>query len=244
MAYADTGLLDVLVIDDDAEMRDLLTRLMLSEGHQAIAVATAEEGLEQLPYRVFDVALLDHQLPGMEGLVFGEYLRRNNHEMAIALVTGAANDHIARLAQEHDIQLIEKPFDPDLLLDFVDDHLRGVVSQHEHEVARGEPAWAPRVAAWVDELSAYYDMPSAPQRLEERLAFKIRDALNALRHDGRAAERHRVAAFAGLLAARVLGVSLPRERDGQTLYEVYDGLMTRHSRRREFTAPADPEGDE
>ena len=35
--------------------------------------------------------------PGIEGLVFGEYLLRNNPEMAIALVTGAADERVARL---------------------------------------------------------------------------------------------------------------------------------------------------
>ena len=219
--------MDVLVVDDDADLR------------RVVSAESAELGLEQLPYARFDVALLDHQLPGMEGLVFGEYLRRNNPDMAVALVTGAADDRIARLAREHGIRLIEKPFDPDQLLEFVDHHRVTLSAASRRIINKADPQFAPPIRAHVDSLAGHFGTPSMPHRIEERLTHRIREALTVLRHEGPAAEAARVQAFSGLLAARVLDISLPRQRDGATLYETYDRLMARHGRRLEFGPPDD-----
>ena len=51
---------------------------------------------------------------------------------------------------------------------------------------------------------------------------------------GRYTERDRVLALSGLLAARVLGVDLPRLPSGRTPYEEYDEIMRQHGRRTEF----------
>lgn len=239
MGYTETGIMDVLVIDDDADLRRVIVELMVAEGHQVVAAESAEQGLEHLPYVRFDVALLDHQLPGMEGLVFGEYLRRNNPDMAIALVTGAADDRIARLTREHGIRLIEKPFDPDQLVEFVDHHRVTLAASSRRLVDTADLWFAPPVRAHVDSLAEHFSIAAVPHRLEERLAHKVREALNAVRQGGPAAEQARVQAFSGLLTARVLGVTLPRSRDGASLYDVYDRLMARDGRRLEFGPPDD-----
>ena len=234
MVYADTGILEVLVIDDDPDLRGLLSQLLLAEGHQVVACESAEQGLEHLPVNVFDVALLDHQLPGMEGLLFGEYLRRNNPDMAIALVTGAGDDRIRRLVADHGIRLIEKPFEPEQIMDFVDAHRAALDRARKESEARAAPTFAPPVAAHAAGLADYFDIPSVPQRLADRLTQRVRNALAIVRMEGPAAERDRVAAFSGLLAARVLGLDLPRNRAGETLWEEYDRLMQAQGRRPEF----------
>ena len=89
MSYDDTGILHILVIDDDPSMCEILSALFLSEGYLVITADSAEKGLEQLPFYTFDVAFIDQYLPGMEGLVFGEYLGKNNPEMEIVLITGS-----------------------------------------------------------------------------------------------------------------------------------------------------------
>src|SRR5262245_55407191 len=104
-------LLHILVIDDEEEMRNLMLEVLVPRGHQAFAVASAEEGLELLPYHTFDLAFLDQNLPGMEGLVMGEYLRKNNPRMRIALVTGSEDPRLEKLGAEHRIDVIRKPFE-------------------------------------------------------------------------------------------------------------------------------------
>ena len=103
--------LNILVIDDDEAMRHLLVDIVTRSGHQAVPAASAEAGLETLPYWTFQVAFIDHKLPGMEGLVLGEYLRRNNADMTIALITGESDQRLLRQTKALNITFVSKPFD-------------------------------------------------------------------------------------------------------------------------------------
>ena len=102
--------LNILVIDDDESLRGLLVDIIARGGHQAVPVTSAEEGLELLPFWTFQVAFIDQRLPGMEGLVLGQYLRRNNPDMTIALVTGENDLRLERQTRALSIAFIPKPF--------------------------------------------------------------------------------------------------------------------------------------
>ncbi|NIX18602.1 MAG: response regulator, partial [Actinobacteria bacterium] len=65
-----------------------------------------EEGLALLPDWTFQLAFLDHNLPGMEGLLLGEYLRDNNPEMTIALVTGSDEPKLERRTRDLKIKFV------------------------------------------------------------------------------------------------------------------------------------------
>lgn len=243
MPHSHKGYLDILLIDDDPQIRDLVSAALRSEGHQVIAAASAEAGLEQLPYFTFEVAFLDHHLPGMEGLVLGEYLRQNNPLMQIALVTGAADDHLHRLAASHGIHLIEKPFDVEQLLDVVALYERLAAERAAAATTASSPGYALDVAPHVDALAAYFDAPGVPQRIEDLVARKVRFALDNLRFGRTYHELDRVAAYAGLLAAAALGLSLPRQKDGRTLYEHYDALMAELGKAPAFSAAPPPSSE-
>ena len=53
----------ILVVEDDASLRSLLTRAMGAEGYETTAATTAAEALEEISGRLFDVVLLDVRLP-------------------------------------------------------------------------------------------------------------------------------------------------------------------------------------
>jgi len=65
--------LTVLVVDDQPPNLRLMEAMLTPRGHQVVTANSAEEGLALLPYYTFQVAFLDHQLPGMEGALLGEY---------------------------------------------------------------------------------------------------------------------------------------------------------------------------
>lgn len=239
MTYRDKGYLDVLVIEDDPQMLELIGASLRAEGHQVIAAGSAERGLEQLPYFTFEVAFLDHQLPGMEGLVLGEYLRQNNPHMQIALVTGAADDRLRRLAEAHGIHVVAKPFEVDELLEIIALYLRLERERLAADEVRATGDLTDDLAAHFASLPELFAVPHVPQRLEELLARRVRQALDQLRFDGGDPARDRVTAYAGLVAAQVLGLHLPRQKDGQSLFEHYDALMRERGQRPAF-APAAP----
>ena len=226
-------LLHILVIDDDPEMRQLFAEYLLAEGHQVILAESAEEGLSQLPFYTFDVAFLDHNLPGMEGLVLGEYLQKNNPEMAISLVTGDCSDRLKRLCSQADIGYIEKPFEWSEL-SVVIEAQRVAALRRKKIPIDGRYAFEVDLSAVVSDLSGAFDMPSMPQRIQDKLVRKIRESLDRMALQRQLSEHDRSLAYSGLMSALVLNLRLPKERDGLTLYERYDQLVEQAGGRREF----------
>jgi signal transduction histidine kinase/CheY-like chemotaxis protein len=59
--------LSILIVEDNEDARTMLAELLLLLGHAAHGVGSAEEALDALADRTFDVLLTDHNLPGMTG---------------------------------------------------------------------------------------------------------------------------------------------------------------------------------
>jgi DNA-binding NtrC family response regulator len=78
--------LSILLVEDDPDAADTLRRFLQGEGHSAALARTAEEAQAQLRREVFDVALVDLDLPGMSGLELIASLRDDAPPMIV--VTG------------------------------------------------------------------------------------------------------------------------------------------------------------
>jgi DNA-binding response OmpR family regulator len=226
--------LAILVVDDDPAMISLIAEAMLRDDHLVVTATSAEKGLEQLPYYTFHVAFIDHRLPEMEGIVFAGYLRENNPEMQVALVTGESAPRVREEAREHGITFIRKPFELADLYAVVDTYRQRVAERLGAEHNLADPHFAPLFAEIIDELPAIYGLAGVSSRISDGIAKRIKESLNQLRTGGRYNERDRLIALAGLLTARVLGLDLPRVREGETLYDQYDAIMHQHGRRTEF----------
>ncbi len=232
-----TGLddqLNVLIIDDDPSIRKLLIEIVTREEHQPVPVESAEEGLELLPFWTFQVAFIDHRLPGMEGLVLGEYLRQNNPDMTIALITGEGDPRLERKSRDLSITYIPKPFGMEEIIEVLKDYLASALEREQARQHRADPDFCPPVSFYAAELGAAYAMPNVPNRIEARLTDTIKRCLSDLRTVGRYSEKDRIIALSGLLTAEVLGVRLPKTKSGRSLQEEYDDIMRQHGRRIEF----------
>ena len=226
--------LNVLIIDDEEDAQRLLVDIVGRAGHQAIPVGSAEAGLALLPLWTFQVAFLDHHLPGMEGLVLGDYLRSNNPDMLVALVTGEDDPRIERRTRDLSIVFIRKPFEVEEILTVIDAYQAAAAEREAQRLSHADADFAPPFGRFAGEIAAAYDMPGVPDRIASRLTATVSACLSDLRTTARYGERGRVVALAGLLAARVLGLKLPKARSGRTLYEEYDAIMTLRGRRTEF----------
>ena len=226
--------LNVLIIEDEPDMRRLLVDLVSRADHIPVPAESAEEGLALLPGWTFQLAFLDHNLPGMEGLLLGEYLRNNNPDMTIALVTGADEPKLERRTRDLKITFVPKPFELDRIDQIIRDCVARLRAKDEERKHRADDDFHPPIARYAEELAAIYAIPNVPSRIERRLEQTIKRALMDLRSRARYSERQRVVALTGLLTARVLAVDLPRTSDGHTLYEEYDRCMRARGRRSEF----------
>ena len=102
----------VLIVDDDAEIRSVLTTYLGSHVYEAVAVDSGAAMRAALQSSIPDVVLLDLSLPGEDGLSLARYLRER-HSVGIIMITGASDtvDRIIGLEVGAD-DYIGKPFDP------------------------------------------------------------------------------------------------------------------------------------
>ncbi|MBR0671352.1 response regulator [Neoroseomonas soli] len=103
----------LLVVDDDARLRDLLQRFLTEQGFRVTAVADAAAARRSIAAMMFDLLVLDVMMPGESGLALAESLRRDGDEVPILMLTarGAPEDRIAGF--EHGVDdYLAKPFDP------------------------------------------------------------------------------------------------------------------------------------
>lgn len=78
----------VLIVDDDADLRRSLKRLVTQLGYEASTAASAEEADLRLTDTRFGACILDIELPRMKGVEFLEWALKRDPEMAVIMLTG------------------------------------------------------------------------------------------------------------------------------------------------------------
>jgi DNA-binding NtrC family response regulator len=107
----------VLIIDDEAEIRESLQTLLELEGYEVEAAATGEEGLARLGEHPFDLVLLDLALPDRNGIELLPEIRALDFQIAIIMITayGTVEDAV-RAMQTGAANFLQKPWDNEKLL--------------------------------------------------------------------------------------------------------------------------------
>jgi len=111
----------VLIIEDDADIRTVITDVLLSEGHSVAGAREGAEGLRRAREEHPDLILLDLMMPGMDGWAFRAAQREDAEIADIPVVIVSASNP----ADVHGIGAaahLHKPFDLGALLDAVDRH--------------------------------------------------------------------------------------------------------------------------
>ena len=109
--------MNLLLVEDKAGMRDMLTRVLEREGYRVTATATGEDAITALHTAPFDLVLTDLRLPGADGLAVLEAAKRARDDLPVVLMTAHGSIETAVAAMRngaHDF--ITKPFDPDHLV--------------------------------------------------------------------------------------------------------------------------------
>lgn len=112
----ESGNVQLLVVDDDAALRTLLTRYLTENGYSVHAVADGTAMEEALARQSFDLVILDLMLPGENGLTLATRLRsRSDLPIIILSAHGDEVDRIVGLEVGAD-DYLPKPFNPRELL--------------------------------------------------------------------------------------------------------------------------------
>jgi two-component system, OmpR family, KDP operon response regulator KdpE len=101
---------NVLVIDDELQIRRLLRACLEGNGYRVIEAATGQEGITQAAQHPPDVVLLDLGLPDMDGVTVLKRLREWSHVPVVVLsVRDREDDKVAALDNGAD-DYVTKPF--------------------------------------------------------------------------------------------------------------------------------------
>jgi DNA-binding response OmpR family regulator len=111
-----------LLIVDDSKLARLMVRRALAPlqpGWDCVEAASAEEAEALMAQHPIDIALLDYNMPGRNGLALAAALRARHPGMPIAVVTANQQAEIAARAHAIDAAFLHKPLTGDALRAFV-----------------------------------------------------------------------------------------------------------------------------
>jgi DNA-binding NtrC family response regulator len=120
----------ILIVDDEASIRESLQTLLEMEGFTVQAAATGEEGLAKLAEHPMDLVLLDFALPDRNGLEILRDIRDHDPELGVIMITayGTVENAVAAM-QGGATNFIQKPWDNEKLVADV----RAVVARRHAE---------------------------------------------------------------------------------------------------------------
>ena len=106
---------NILVVDDEPDIRQVIKRLLRKEGHEVIEASNGREALEIVSYNSPDIILLDVVMPVMDGFKVLRTLRGNpsTEGMPVILLTTLDAAQGAKAARELGVEhYISKPLEP------------------------------------------------------------------------------------------------------------------------------------
>jgi DNA-binding NtrC family response regulator len=120
----------VLIIDDEAAIRESLETLLELEGYEVGSAATADEGLARIGDRPFDLVLLDLALPDRNGLDLLAELHGHDPQLSVIMITAYGTvENAVKAMQAGATNFVQKPWDNEKLLADV----RAAVARHRAE---------------------------------------------------------------------------------------------------------------
>jgi len=107
--------LNILVVDDEDDIREMLLIVLENAGMNGIAVATAEEAQQHLQEATVDLIVLDWMLPGISGIELTRRLKNDSRYSALPIILLTARIEKTDRVRAFEVgasDYITKPFSP------------------------------------------------------------------------------------------------------------------------------------
>ncbi len=112
--------MNILLIDDNLSFRDAFALYFKDKGLSVDVCENATNALEQIHKKNYDVAFVDYQLPGMNGIELLKELKKDNPALEVIIITGHASLETAvEAGRIGAFDYLSKPFQPDQALELV-----------------------------------------------------------------------------------------------------------------------------
>ena len=100
----------VLIVDDDAEIKDSMHEFITRSGYNCITASSAEEAVELLKSNLVNVAITDIMLPGKDGLELTDIMKQK-HDIDVIVMTGYSSEYsYEEVITKGASDLVFKPF--------------------------------------------------------------------------------------------------------------------------------------
>jgi two-component system, LuxR family, response regulator FixJ len=142
----------ICIVEDDAPMRDALQLLLRSAGFSVQSYPSAESFLAEMDITRALCLLADVRLPGMDGIALHRHLVALGADPTVVIITGNGDISMAVAALKNGVaDFVEKPFDPALLVDIIQEALQRAIAKHRckavaADITRRRLALTPREA--------------------------------------------------------------------------------------------------
>ncbi|MEM3699829.1 MAG: response regulator [Candidatus Bathyarchaeia archaeon] len=115
----------ILIVDDDENIRKVLTAILEEEGYWVDSAETAKAAIEKTKKKFYNLALIDIRLPDMEGIELLTRMKETTPKMRKVIITGypTLQNAIEAVNRGADAYIV-KPFDMDKVLETIREQLR------------------------------------------------------------------------------------------------------------------------
>jgi two-component system nitrogen regulation response regulator NtrX len=133
--------LDILIVDDEQDIRELVSGVLEDEGFSTRTAANSSEALQALADRRPSLALLDVWLQGskLDGLQLLEEMKKRDPTLPVLMISGHGNlDTAVSAIRQGAVDFIEKPFEASKLIHLVSRATETERLKRENEVLRAQ----------------------------------------------------------------------------------------------------------
>ena len=113
---------EILIVDDNADIRNILNDLIIDAGYSTRVAANYNQALSEIDKKIPDVAILDVKLDkgDNDGIQLLTHIKSINKDVPVIMISGHANIEMAIESLKHGaFEFIEKPFDQTRLMNFI-----------------------------------------------------------------------------------------------------------------------------
>ncbi len=113
---------EILIVDDNSDIRNILNDLIVDAGYQTRLAANYNQALNEIDKKIPDIAILDVKLDkgDNDGIQLLSHIKSKNADVPVIMISGHANIEMAVNSLKHGaFEFVEKPFDKTRLLNFI-----------------------------------------------------------------------------------------------------------------------------
>ena len=132
---------EILIIDDNADIRLILNELISDAGYKTRLAANYNQALTEIDKKLPDVAIIDVKLDkgDNDGIELLNHIKKKNDDIPVIIISGHANiDMAIKSLKSGAFEFIQKPFDKDRLMNFIKRAVENINLINENKILKNK----------------------------------------------------------------------------------------------------------